>query len=404
MTAFMVDLNGFRGINESKGATVADGLLRVMAQRLRAALRLGDVIGRIGGDQFAVATPAFPRPETMASRLNDLLGRPYLVEGQAVSVTASIGVATAVPEDAGAAPLRARADALLHSASLALRQAKSEGTATVCVFHPVMQEHALAQRRLEADLQAGLALQQFELHYQPQTALDTGALIGFEALLRWRHPVRGLVAPDAFIPVLETLGLIVPVGEWVLRTACRTAAAWPGRLSVAVNVSAVQLLERDRLPRAVAAALADSGLDPERLELEITESALARHADLALHVLQSVRALGVSVSMDDFGIGYSSLSQLRRFPFDKIKIDRSFVRDLQAAETEGSDAAAVVRAIAALGASLGLTTTAEGVETLEQQRMVRAEGCTNMQGFLVSRPVPAADVAGLIGMLTAGNA
>ena len=405
VTVQMVDLNGFRTINESLGASVGDALLRVAAQRLRAALRTGDLIGRVGGDQFAVATPGFPRPETMASRLIELLGRPYLIEGQSITLGASVGVANAAEEDAGVSPPRARADALLHGASLALHQAKAEGQRTVCVFHPAMQAHALARRRLEADLQAGLPLRQFELFYQPQTALDTGALIGFEALLRWRHPERGLVPPDAFIPVLESLGLIVQVGEWALRTACCEAAEWPGSLAVSVNVSAVQLLDRDRLPRAVATALAESGLPPGRLELEITESALARNADTALHALQAVRALGVSVSMDDFGIGYSSLSQLRRFPFDKIKIDRSFVRDLVAdrgADTGTGDAAAVVRAIAALGTSLGLTTTAEGVETLEQQRMVRAEGCTNMQGFLVSRPVPAEEVAAVIGALRGG--
>ena len=403
VTVLLVDLNGFRTINETLGATVADGLLQVVSQRLRAALRTGDLIGRVGGDQFAVATPGVPNPETMASRLLDLLGRPYLIEGQPVSLTASVGVATATEEDAGIALPRGRADALLHGASLALNRAKGEGQRTVCLYNPAMQAQAVARRRLEADLRAGLALRQFELHYQPQTTLDTGALIGFEALLRWRHPQRGLVPPDAFIPVLESLGLIVQVGEWVLRTACQAAATWPGRLTVAVNVSAVQLMDRDRLPRAVASALKDSGLAPERLELELTESALARHADLALQVLQAVRAQGVSVSMDDFGIGYSSLSQLRRFPFDKIKIDRSFVRDLVAdqvaAEAGASGAVAVVRAIAALGASLGLTTTAEGVETLEQQRLVRAEGCTNMQGFLVSRPIPAEKVAGLIGVL-----
>jgi len=408
VTVLLVDLNGFRTINETVGATVADGLLQVVAQRLHAALRTGDLIGRVGGDQFAVATPGVPHPETMASRLLDQLGRPYLIEGQPVSLSASVGVATSTEEDDGITLPRRRAEALLHGASLALQQAKVEGQRTVRLYNPAMQAQAVARRRLEADLNAGLALQQFELHYQPQTALDTGALIGFEALLRWRHPQRGLVPPDAFIPTLESLGLIVQVGEWVLRTACQAAATWPGRLTVAVNVSAVQLMDRDRLPRAVASALRDSGLVPDRLELELTESAVARHADLALQVLQAVRAQGVSVSMDDFGIGYSSLSQLRRFPFDKIKIDRSFVRDLVAdqasAEAGAAGAVAVVRAIAALGASLGLTTTAEGVETPEQQRLVRAEGCTNMQGFLVSRPIPEWEVAGLIAVLTQGRA
>jgi len=400
VTVLLVDLNGFRTVNETLGASSGDELLRVVAQRLRSALRTGDLIGRAGGDQFAVAAGGFPRPDTLAARLVELLGRPYLIEGQVVHASASVGIATAA-SDGGPAPARAQADRLLHAAGMALRQAKAEGRRTICVYHPAMQADAQARRQLEADLRAGLALQQFELFYQPQTALDTGALIGFEALLRWRHPERGLVPPDAFIPTLEAIGLIVQVGEWVLRTACCAAAGWPGRLAVAVNVSAVQLMSQDRLPRAVASALAESGLAADRLELEITESALAHHAEIALQALQAVRSQGVSVSMDDFGIGYSSLSQLRRFPFDKIKIDRSFVRDLVADRGTGTaEAVAVVRAIAALGASLGLTTTAEGVETLEQQRLVRAEGCTNMQGYLVSRPVPSGDVATLIATMT----
>ncbi len=235
------------------------------------------------------------------------------------------------------------------------------------------------------------------MHYQPQTNLATRKLIEFEALVRWRHPEHGLVPPDRFIPLAEEMGLIIPIGEWVLRTACREAMSWPGHLSIAVNVSAKQLADRDRLPRVVKTALDATGLPAQRLEVEITESALVRHEKEALHVLHALRAMGVRVSMDDFGTGYSSLSQLRSFPFDKLKIDRSFVRDLS-----GSDEAiAVVRAIAALGASLGMTTTAEGVETAEQEAMIRADGCTDMQGFLVSRPVPAGDVATLIERLNA---
>ena len=381
----MIDLDRFKAVNDSHGHPVGDALLQMVAQRLRSAVRDDDIASRLGGDEFAVALPAAAAAETLGGRLVDLLSRPYLVEGHVAIIGASIGIAIG-PRD-GADPA-----ALVRAADLALYQAKEDGRQTVRVFSPLMDRRARARHALLDDLRCALALRQFELHYQPQTNLASRELIGFEALLRWRHPEHGLVPPDRFIPLAEEVGLIVPIGEWVLRTACREAVSWPERLCVAVNVSAKQLADRDRLPRAVQAALAASGLPASRLEVEITESALVRHDREALHVLHALHALGVRVSMDDFGTGYSSLSQLRSFPFDKLKIDRSFVRDLA-----GSDeAAAVVRAIAALGASLGMTTTAEGVETAEQAAMIRADGCTDMQGFLVSRPVPAGDVAALI--------
>jgi len=393
VAVLMIDLDRFKAVNDSHGHPVGDALLQVVAQRLRSAVRDGDIISRLGGDEFAVVMTAPLAAEALGSRLVDLLSRPYLVEGHVVIIGASVGIALGPQDGANAA-------ALVRAADLALYQAKEDGRHAVRVFNQEMDRRARARHVLLDDLRRALALQQFELHYQPQTNLTSHGLVGFEALIRWRHPEHGLIPPDQFIPLAEEMGLIVPIGEWVLRTACREAMSWPGELTIAVNVSAKQLADRDRLPRVVQATLDATGLPARRLEVEITESALVRHEKEALHVLHALRAMGVRVSMDDFGTGYSSLSQLRSFPFDKLKIDRSFVRDLS-----GSDEAiAVVRAIAALGASLGMTTTAEGVETIEQEEMIRADGCTDMQGYLVSRPVPAGDVAGLIERLGAVSA
>jgi len=305
-------------------------------------------------------------------------------------IGASIGIAVGPRDGADAATL-------VRAADLALYQAKEDGRQSVRMFNQAMDTRARARHALLGDLRRALALQQFEVHYQPQTNLLTRQLVGFEALVRWRHPEQGLIPPDRFIPLAEEMGLIVGIGEWVLRTACADAMSWPGELAVAVNVSAKQLEDQTRLPRVVEAALTATGLPACRLEVEITESALMRYEKQALHVLHALRAKGVRISMDDFGTGYSSLSQLRSFPFDKLKIDRSFVRDLSNSE----EAVAVIRAIAALGASLGMTTTAEGVETDAQEAMVRNDGCTDMQGYLVSRPVPASEVTELIHSLTA---
>ena len=385
VAVLMIDLDRFKAVNDSHGHPVGDALLQAVARRLRSAVRDGDAVSRLGGDEFAVATPAGAAAEAMGARLVDLLSRPYLIAGHVTIIGASVGVALG-PRDG------AETAALVRAADLALHQAKADGRGAVWVFNQEMDARARAYHALLDDLRRALALEQFEVHYQPQTNLASGELVGFEALVRWRHPQHGLVPPDRFIPLAEEMDLIAGIGEWVLRTACREAASWPGQLTVAVNVSAKQLADRDRLPRVVQAALAAAALPAGRLEVEVTESALMRHETEALHVLHALRAMGVRVSMDDFGTGHSSLSRLRSFPFDKLKIDRSFVRDLS-----GSDeAAAVVRAIAALGASLGMTTTAEGVETAEQQAMVCADGCTDMQGYLISRPVPVSEVATLI--------
>ena len=389
VAVLMLDLDRFKAVNDMHGHPVGDALLQKVAQRLRASVRDSDVIARLGGDEFGIVMPASAPADATAARLIDLLGRPYLVEGVVANIGVSIGIATGPQDGADTATL-------IRAADLALYQAKDEGRRLVRRFAPELDTRARARHALLDDLRRALALDQFVLHYQPQVNLGTNELVGFEALIRWNHPERGMVPPDQFIPLAEEMSLIAPIGEWVLRTACFEAASWAGALTIAVNVSPKQLADRDRLPRAVAAALAASGLPPRRLEVEITESALISHEGAALHVLHALHGLGVRVSMDDFGTGYSSLSQLRSFPFDKLKIDRSFVRDMAGS----AEAVAVVRAIAALGTSLGMTTTAEGVETDAQRQGILDHGCTDMQGYFVSRPVPGADIAALIERLT----
>ncbi|RUP13274.1 MAG: GGDEF domain-containing protein, partial [Methylobacterium sp.] len=278
-------------------------------------------------------------------------------------------------------------DRLLKNADLALYRAKLDGRGTYRFFEPEMDARMQARRKLELDLRQALARREFQLHFQPQLQLASGTLIGCEALIRWRHPERGLVSPLDFIPLAEEIGLIVPIGEWVVRQACRDAMTWPEHMSVAVNVSPAQF-KSDRLVETIISALAGSGLPARRLEVEITEGVLLQENDRTLQTLHRLRELGVRVSMDDFGTGYSSLSYLRSFPFDKIKIDRSFVKDL----TSKPDGEAIIRAIAGLGKSLGMTTVAEGVETAEQMQRIRLEGCTDVQGYLISKPVPAEDL------------
>jgi len=299
-------------------------------------------------------------------------------------VSVSIGIAIA-PGD-GSTP-----DALLRHADMALHRAKAEHRGTARFFEAAMDASHLARRQAEHDLRLALEREEFRVFYQPLVSLRTGAVVAFEALLRWQHPARGLVQPLEFIPLAEETGLIVPVGEWVVRTACRDAAAWPSGIGVAVNLSAVQF-RSPTLVEAVQAALAGSGLAAARLELEITESVLLHDCPGTLAMLHALRALGVRIAMDDFGTGYSSLSYLHSFPFDKIKIDRMFVRDVLDRASSG----AIVRAITGLGASLGIATTAEGVETQEQLARLRRDGCTEAQGFLISRPVPVSGVAALL--------
>ena len=320
---------------------------------------------------------------SLASRVIDVVSAPYELEGQLVTIGTSIGIAL-VPDD-GQDP-----DQLLKNADLALYRAKAEGRGRYRFFEPDMNARVQARRMLELDLRQAMADQAFEVFYQPLMNLDTRTVCGFEALLRWHHPERGMVSPSEFIPIAEEIGLIVPLGEWVLRHACCAAATWPAGLKVAINLSPVQFGSRS-LVEDVRTALAESGLPPARLELEITETTMLEDTDAVLEILQRLRALGVSIALDDFGTGYSSLSYLRRFPFNKVKIDRSFIEGLG----NGSDCNAIVGAVTRLCETLGMTTTAEGVETIDQLRQLALWHCTEAQGYLFSPPRPAADVPAL---------
>ena len=384
----LIDLDRFKAVNDTLGHPIGDALLRLVAKRLRSVLRPCDVIARLGGDEFALLVPPIPEPVNLvqlAKRIVDVLGRPYLIDGHLVNIGASVGVAFA-PRDGR------EHSQLLRNADLALYHAKESGRSTFSFFELHMDARALARRSLEIDLRKALALREFELHYQPQVDLEADSIVGFEALLRWRHPERGLVSPADFVPLAEEIGLIVPLGEWVLREACHEAVRWPKEMSVAVNVSPHQFADPARLVSLVTKSLASSGLPGNRLEIEITESVLLRHEQAVLAVLHRLRAMSVRVAMDDFGTGYSSLSQLHSFPFDKIKIDRSFVKD----RGDAASQAAIIRAITALGVSLGMSTIAEGVETSDQLARIRAEGCTSVQGYLFSQPVPVDQVDHLI--------
>ena len=373
------DLDRFKAINDSLGSSVGDALLRVVADRVRSAVGPSDLVTRFGGDEFGIIQIGRQQPEAsaaLAKRLLDLLSRSYIVEGQLLNIGASIGIAL-IPADGR------DSDQILKNADLALSRARQGGQGSFRFFETAMCEQMEADRNLELELRRVLALRELALVYQPQLNLASRRITGFEALLRWHNPKRGLVSPADFIPLAEQIGLIVPIGEWVIRTACSEATRWPRPLSVSVNVSAVQF-GSPHLVSTVLSALAESGLDPRRLELEVTESLLLGDHRAALDILLKVRELGVRVSMDDFGTGYSSLSYLRSFPFDKIKIDQSFVRG----SSDDPGGMAIVRAIAGLGRSLGMTTLAEGVETEEQLTRVAADGCTDVQGYLISRPLP----------------
>ena len=382
-----IDLDRFKAVNDTLGHPVGDALLRKVAGRFKSALREVDVVARLGGDEFAVIQSDAPQPEAakaLATRLVDLLGRAYAFDGHMLNVGASVGVAIS-PND-GTEP-----DILFKNADLALYRAKAEGRGGFRFFEPAMDERVRKRRLMEVDLRRALALKELELVYQPQISLDTDEIVGFEALIRWHHAERGQVSPADFIPLAEEIGVIVPIGEWVLRTACKQAAAWDRPVSIAVNLSPVQF-RNGRLVETIMSALAHSGLAPSRLELEITEGALLDNSEVVLGALNGLRALGARISMDDFGTGYSSLSYLQKFPFDTIKIDQSFVRGID----EDPERRAIVRAVASLAASLGMRTTAEGVETPAELACIRAAGCNEVQGYLTGRPVPADIAASLL--------
>ncbi|MCJ2133306.1 EAL domain-containing protein [Methylobacterium sp. J-026] len=383
----ILDLDRFKLVNDTLGHGLGDALLRKAARRLKAALAEHDVVARLGGDEFAVLQVDGASPEAvqaLAARIVELIGRPFLIDGQLINVGASVGAALA-PVD-GTEPSQ-----LLRNADLALYKAKTDGKGTFRRFEPALDARMQARRGLEADLRRAIAVQEFELHYQPLVDARSGRITAAEALVRWRHPERGLVSPADFIPLAEETGLIGPLGQWVLRTACTQATLWPSHIRVAVNLSPAQFRDL-RLSETVRAALAASGLAADRLELEITEGVLLADEERTLATLNRLRAAGVSISMDDFGTGYSSLSYLRRFPFDKIKVDQSFVRQLPG----DPESAAIVRAIITMGSCLGMAITVEGVETAEQFAFSAEAGCDQVQGYHVSRPLPAAEFVSFV--------
>ena len=379
----LLDLDYFKNVNDTLGHPVGDKLLRMVADRLRRLVREGETVARMGGDEFAIVQVQVAQPSdatALAQRVIDGLSEPYEIDGHQVVVGASVGISVSVTD--GPSP-----DLLLRNADLALYRAKSGGRGTLRFFEPEMDAQMQARRLMESDLRRALVGQEFEVHYQPIVNLQSNEISAFEALIRWQHSERGMVSPAEFIPLAEEIGLIVPLGEWVLRTACSAAARWPDHTKICVNLSPVQFRSRG-LVEVVIGAIATSGLRPGRLELEITETVLLADTEATLAVLHQLRGLGVRIAMDDFGTGYSSLSYLQTFPFDRIKIDRSFVKGV--AEDIGS--LNIVRAVAALAKGIGMATTAEGVETQEQLDAVKAEGCTEMQGFLFSRALPSRDI------------
>jgi diguanylate cyclase (GGDEF)-like protein len=388
-----LDLDRFKVVNDTLGHPVGDGLLCAVARRLVIACRATDTVARLGGDEFAIVLAGLRTPEhaaMLADRILESFRQPFEVDGNRIVVAISIGIAIA--SDASIA-----SETLLKNADIALYIAKSQGRGTYRFFQSDMDARVRELRAVEMELRNARPNENFELHYQPIVDLQTEAAVGFEALLRWNHPVRGQISPLDFIPIAEETGLIVPIGDWVLRAACQTAATWPPNIDVAINLSPVQF-GGGRLFDSVQQALAESGLPPTRLVLEITESVLMQQSDDRLILLHRLRALGIRIALDDFGTGFSSLSYLRSFPFDKIKIDKSFIQDIDT----NKDSTVIVAAIIGLANSFGMTTVAEGVETEQQLATLREQGCKRVQGFLFSRPVQAAQVPGLIRTLS-GN-
>jgi diguanylate cyclase (GGDEF)-like protein len=384
LAVFCLDLDHFKEINDTLGHPVGDALLKEVARRLGECVTEHDTVARLGGDEFAVVqfcSDCDPSAVSLlASHIVEQIGEPYDIGGHQLVVGVSIGISLA-PED-GKNP-----DELLKNADLALYRAKADGRGTYRYFETGMDARAQARRILELDLRAALQRHEFEVYYQPIRDVASDEVVAFEALVRWNHSLRGLISPVNFIPLAEETGLIVQLGDWVLRQACMDATGWPDNVDVAVNLSPVQF-KNPNLVSSVKAALRASGLPAHRLELEITESVLLQNSAATLAVLHELRGFGVRISLDDFGTGYSSLSYLRSFPFDKIKIDRSFVNELATRD----DSMAIVRAVTSLGKSLGIVTTAEGVETEAQFELLRREGCTQAQGYLFSQPRPAAEV------------
>jgi len=387
LAVLFLDLDGFKAVNDTLGHSIGDMLLKSVATKLRDILPRTDRIARLGGDEFAILQISATQPGSsiaLAERIIEVVGQPCSIDGHDVTVGASVGIAVAHPGDTNT-------ENFLKSADLAMYSAKSDGRGTYRMFDPEMDAIVQARRLLERDMRTALAQDGFRLFYQPLVNLQTKKVTVFEALMRWQHPERGIVPPSEFIPVAEEMGLIVQLGEWALRQACAEATKWPDGICVSVNLSPLQF-SKGNLVSTVVSALASAGLPASRLELEITESVLLEKSERHITILNQLRDLGVRISMDDFGTGYSSIGYLRSFPFDKIKIDQSFVRDLLV--DEGS--LAIVRAIAGLGVSFGMITTAEGVETEEQMQCLNLEGCIEVQGYLYSKAVPACEIVGVL--------
>ena len=379
----LLDLDHFKNVNDTLGHSTGDKLLQAVTERLCKLMRETDTIARMGGDEFAILQPALPQAAdagVLARRVIDAVSEPYDIDGHQVVIGTSVGIAVG-PAD-GDVP-----DQLMRNADLALYRAKGDGRGAFRFFEPGMDAKMQERRVMETDLRKALVGGEFELFYQPVVNLESNKINGFEALIRWRHPARGLISPAQFIPLAEEIGFIIPLGEWAIRQACATAARWPDKVKIAVNLSPVQFRSTG-LVQTVVSALAASGLQPERLELEITETTLLQDSEATLGMLYRLREIGVGIAMDDFGTGYSSLSYLQSFPFDRIKIDRSFIKDIG----DGVGSLNIVRAVAAMAKGLGMETTAEGVETELQRKMVALEGCTEMQGFLFSKPLPANEI------------
>ncbi len=387
LAVLYIDIDEFKGINDALGHPVGDELLKAIAGRLRGCLEENDIAARLGGDEFAIIQTGVKGPSdttNLVEKIYAAIRQPYSCVGHVITTDASIGIAIA-PEDG------AHLDQLLKNADLAMYGAKADGRRTYRFFESGMDERVKARRMLELDLRRAITDGGFEVYYQPLVNLGDNKISGCEALLRWRHPERGMISPAEFIPIAEESGLINQLGDWVLNTACVEAASWPDHIRVAVNVSPVQF-KSQTLALNVASALAASGLAAGRLELEITEAVLIRDDEAALALLHQLRELGVRIALDDFGTGYSSLSYLQRFPFDKIKIDRCFVKDLGG--TAGSSS--IVQAVVNIAAASNMTTTAEGVETEPQLELLRLLGCTEMQGYLFSPAVSAPEIAKLL--------
>jgi diguanylate cyclase (GGDEF)-like protein/PAS domain S-box-containing protein len=383
-TVFMLDLDLFKTVNDSLGHPVGDELLKVVAGRLSACIRETDTVARLGGDEFAIlATADGDQREAAIATANRLLGAvaaPCDLDGHHVNIGTSVGIALA-PEHG------TDVDQLVKNADLALYKAKSEGRDAYRIFEDAMGVEVRMRRAHQIDLRNALSNDEFELYYQPIVDIPARQTASIEALIRWHHPQRGIIPPADFIPLAEESGLINQIGEWVLRKACSDALHWPPHIKVSVNLSAVQFRKIGPID-SFCQTLRESGLPPERLELEITESVLLQGSAENVETLHRLRLMGISIVLDDFGTGYSSLSYLRMFPFDKIKIDRSFVHEL----AKNADCAAIVSAVAGLGRSLRIDTVAEGVETEDQLLLVHAAGCTHAQGYLFGRPCPVAEL------------